>query len=287
MNQQVTQQGGSQAEPRADASVHSDHMALWNRVKTTPASATKPANVNGQTITSIDTIHMIQMATKEFGPMGIGWGYSIDEERFDQGAPVADAQGAVIGHEHTHTIRMTLWFKLGGERGEVTQYGHTRAIYRTNKGTWMTDGEAPKKSTSDAMKKCLSLLGFSADIFSGLYDDQGYVAERRTQERLEKSDNFDAELERLRQEFKAWLESQRKMLQHQLPHPRSIQLAGDKALNQLSDRASMARLDESTTGVARKQLQDAMQLGIERVTSAKQAEKDAQAEQQPQESTHG
>ncbi len=262
-------------------------MALWERVKTTPESATKEATVGGQKITSIDTIHMIQMATKEFGPMGIGWGYSIDEERFDQGAPVTDTQGAVIGHELTHTIRMKLWYKLSGERGEVEQYGHTRAVYRTNKGTWMTDGEAPKKSTSDAMKKCLSLLGFSADIFSGLYDDQGYVAARRTEERLAKSDNLDAELDRLRQEFKGWLESQRKMLQHQLPHPRSIQLAGDKALNQLSDRASIARLDDATTSVARKQLQDAMQQGIERVTSAKQAERQAQTEQQPQESNHG
>ncbi|KAA0020753.1 hypothetical protein F0A16_02900 [Salinicola corii] len=271
----------------AGAQQPGSHMALWERVKTTPESATKEATVGGQKITSIDTIHMIQMATKEFGPMGIGWGYSIDEERFDQGAPVTDAQGTVIGHEQTHTIRMKLWYKLNGERGEVEQYGHTRAVYRTNKGTWMTDGEAPKKSTSDAMKKCLSLLGFSADIFSGLYDDQGYVAARRTEERLAKSDNLDAELDRLRQEFKGWLESQRKMLQHQLPHPRSIQLAGDKALNQLSDRASIARLDDATTGVARKQLQDAMQQGIERVTSAKQAERQAQTAQQPQESNHG
>lgn len=284
MNQQVT---ASQAEPRADAVANGDHMALWDRVKTTPASATKPANINGQTITSIDTIHMTRMATREFGPIGIGWGYSIDVDRLDQGAPVIDGQGAVIGYEQTHTIRMTLWYKLNGERGEVEQYGHTRAVYRTNKGTWMTDGEAPKKSTSDAMKKCLSLLGFSADIFSGLYDDQGYVEARRTEERLERSDNFDAELEQLRQEFKSWVERQCDMFREKIPHPRSIEMAGGKALAQLSDRASVARLDDKTVDVARRQLEAAKQYGIDRVVRQKQEERAQHEEQQSKEATHG
>ncbi|WP_110708538.1 hypothetical protein [Salinicola sp. CR57] len=265
-----------------------DHMALWDRVKTTPESATKRANVNGQQITSIDTIHMIRMATREFGPMGIGWGYTIEEERFDQGQPYFDDNGALVAHEQTHTVRLLLWFMHGGQRGEVTQYGHTRAFYKSSMGKWVTDGEAPKKSTSDAMKKCLSLLGFSADIFSGLYDDQGYVEARRTEERLERSDNFDAELDQLRQEFKAWVERQSDMLRNKIPHPRSIEMVGGKALAQLGDRASIARLDEQTVDVARKQLEAAKQYGVDRVMrERKEATLAQNEEQQPQESNHG
>lgn len=265
-----------------------DHMALWDRVKTTPESATKEATVGGQKIRAIDTIHMIQMATREFGPMGIGWGYNIDDERFDQGAPVTDSQGAILGHDQTHTIRMTLWFKHGSDRGEVTQYGHTRAIYRTTMGKWVTDGEAPKKSTSDAMKKCLSLLGFAADVFSGLYDDNGYVELRKTEERLEQSDNFDAELDRLRQEFKSWVERQCEMFREKIPHPRSIEMAGDKALAQLSDRASVARLDDQTVDVARRQLEAAKQYGVDRVMRERKEAKRAQNEEQkPEEQNNG
>ncbi|WP_162619419.1 Rad52/Rad22 family DNA repair protein [Salinicola peritrichatus] len=239
MNQQVTHAGGSQASACA-----ADHMALWKQVEKTPTTATKQANVNGQSITAIDTMHMIRLATQVFGPMGLGWGYGIDEERFDQGAPVIDPQtGSLIAHEQTHTIRLTLWYKWHGERGEVTQYGHTRAVYRTNKGTWMTDGEAPKKSVSDAMKKCLSCLGFAADIFSGLFDDQGYRAVREAETRLAAADDFDSELQKYRDEYADWLKRECTTLREKIPHPRSIQMAGEAILNRIRDRASVARVD--------------------------------------------
>ncbi|WP_204352584.1 hypothetical protein [Salinicola halophilus] len=263
------------------------HMALWDRVKTTPESATKEATVGGQKIRAIDTVHMIRMATREFGPMGIGWGYSIDDERFDQGAPVIDEKGALIGHEQTHTIRMTLWFMHDNQRGEVTQYGHTRAIYRTTMGKWITDGEAPKKSTSDAMKKCLSLLGFAADVFSGLYDDTGYVEARKTEERLEKSEDLDAELDRLRQEFKTWAGNQSEMLREKIPHPRSIAMAADKALSQLDDRARVARVDDHTRQIVRKQIEDAAKYGTERVVSEREEAKRVAQTNQPEEATNG
>ena len=36
--------------------------------------------------------------------------------------------------------------------------------------------DAPKKSATDGMVKCLSMLGFAGDIFSGQWDDSKYVA---------------------------------------------------------------------------------------------------------------
>ncbi|WP_339118841.1 hypothetical protein [Halomonas sp. BMC6] len=44
--------------------------------------------MDGQQITTLDAMHVIELATKVFGPMGIGWGYRIENERFDLGAPV-------------------------------------------------------------------------------------------------------------------------------------------------------------------------------------------------------
>ncbi|STA84146.1 Uncharacterised protein [Citrobacter youngae] len=45
--------------------------------------------------TSINGTYMTMIATREFGPKGIGWGVDILEERFDDGAPITrTAKGA-------------------------------------------------------------------------------------------------------------------------------------------------------------------------------------------------
>jgi hypothetical protein len=39
----------------------------------------------------------------------------------------------------------------------------------------MVDEDAGKKSVTDGMVKCLSMIGFAGDIFSGRWDDSNYV----------------------------------------------------------------------------------------------------------------
>lgn len=252
-------------------SENTDHLALWGKVEKTPPSATKKANINGQSITAIDTMHMVHLATRQFGPMGLGWGYEIVEERYDEGAPIFDAKyQAVLGHESTHTILLKLWYRWNGEKGEVSQYGHTRYVYRTNKGTWMTDNEAPKKSLSDAMKKCLSLLGFAADIFTGLFDDQDYVAIRQAEERISKADDADAEIQKSRDEFQEWVKRESHTLENSIPYPSSIQKALQSILQRLPDKASMARVDPAK---AHQILSAAAERGIERTVAARKAQK--------------
>ncbi|MDR5859438.1 hypothetical protein FZZ93_05625 [Halomonas eurihalina] len=255
---------------------NTDHLALWHQVEKTPTNVVKQANVNGQQITAIDTMHMIRLATQVFGPMGLGWGYQIEEERYDQGAPILDPQtGEVKAHELTHTVRLMLWYRWQGEKGEVTQFGHTRAVYRTNKGSWMTDGEAPKKSVSDAMKKCLSLLGFAADIFTGMFDDQDYRAAREAETRIAKAEDADAEIERYRQEYQDWLHRECDTLRNKIPHPRSIQLAAERILQRVPDKASMARVD-GAKGAA--MIQKAAEEGIERAKAERQQQTEQEAE---------
>lgn len=250
------------------------HLAIWQQVEKTPTTSVKPANVNGQNITAIDTIHMVKLATKVFGPAGIGWGYRIDVDRFDQGAPVL-LKETVIGHEQTHTCQLTLWYEWEGKRGEVTHFGHTRAVYMTSKGKFITDNEAPKKSVTDAMKKCLSQLGFAADIYTGLFDDVGYRQIREAETRLEAAEDFDAELQKYRDEYTNWLQRECDALRTKISHPRSIQLAADRMLQSLNDRASVARVDpDRGSQMIRKAAED----GIERVHAERQ--------QQHEEATH-
>ena len=182
------------------------NMNIWSQVEKTAPEATKAAKVNGQQITSISGHHMVKRATEVFGPVGIGWGWTVAEERFDQGGEIRNDKGEIIGHEVGHTIRIKLWFMQDDKRGELEQYGCTPFTYKSKWGV-TTDTEAPKKSLTDAIKKGLAMLGFSADIFLGMYDDRDYVAERQAEAALEQAENKEVEIERQKQERLDWLKA--------------------------------------------------------------------------------
>lgn len=173
-----------------------DNLALWQQVDKTDTTATKTANQGGRQQTSIDGYWMIRRATALFGPLGIGWGYEILEERWDQGAPIVVQVGETLNTVTglTHTTKLRLWYTLNGQTGELVQYGHTPALYRSKHGA-SDDGEAPKKSLMDAIKKSLSMLGFCADVFMGQFDDREYREQLETEQALAKAENRDAEIE--------------------------------------------------------------------------------------------
>jgi hypothetical protein len=149
---------------------------------------------------------MVKMATLQFGPIGKGWGYDIVEERLDDTGPIFDKEtNAILNQGKTHTIRLRLWYKIGEEKCSVEHFGHTKYIYKSKYGVTV-DEEAPKKSLTDALKKCLSMLGFSADIFLGEYDNKHYVDEQRDREALEKTDNKIEELAKQEKERAEWVD---------------------------------------------------------------------------------
>jgi hypothetical protein len=49
---------------------------------------------------------MTMLATREFGPKGIGWGVEIQEERFDNGAPITRKVKGSDGNETWEIILM-------------------------------------------------------------------------------------------------------------------------------------------------------------------------------------
>lgn len=187
----------------------STNMQIWEKVCTTDTRYTKPAEVGGQKITSLNGTAMIMKATEVFGPVGIGFGWSVIEERFDEGAEMVSGEGdkrLVLGRELNHTIKIRFWFELDGKRGEIEQYGCTRYLYKSKFGT-TTDGEAPKKSLTDAIKKSLSMLGFSADVFLGMFDDAEYVNQLKDEELIEQAEDQEAEKARQQQERLDYIKS--------------------------------------------------------------------------------
>ncbi len=186
------------------------NMAIWDKVSKTDTSATKTSNQGGRQQTSIDGYWMIKKATEVFGMVGIGWGWDVIEERWDDGAmiPIKQDDGTTrLEQSKTHTIKIKLWFVQDGKRGEVTQYGHTQAIYKSKWGV-SDDGEAPKKSLMDAIKKSLSMLGFCSDIFMGMFDDREYVEQLQAEQAIAKAEDKDAEIAAKRKDTIEYVERQ-------------------------------------------------------------------------------
>ena len=132
----------------------SDNMKLWNAVAKTDPAHTKHVKQRGG-FTSVNAQYQVMQATKQFGPIGEGWGYICGEPKFT---------------ETLILMPVTIWHG-SRENSFGPIYGGAEITGKR------VDSDAPKKAMTDAITKGLSQLGFSADIFLGLYDDNKYVAE--------------------------------------------------------------------------------------------------------------
>ena len=143
-----------------------DNKALWNTVFMTDPKAVKPITGKQYNGNSPKPYWLIDRATEVFGPVGIGWGCTVKSERFER----------LSETDVLHVAVVSVWYVFDGKRSETfDQMGGTKAAYRTAKGSLMVDEDAGKKSVTDGMVKCLSMIGFAGDIFSGRWDDSKYV----------------------------------------------------------------------------------------------------------------
>jgi len=199
-----------------------DNMKLWQSVCVTDPKAVKPITGKQYKGNSPKPYWVIQRATEVFGPCGLGWGVKILSERFER-----------FGDEALHIAHVMVWYMQDGKRCEIEQMGQTRASYISAAGKHIVDEDAPKKSATDGMVKCLSMLGFAGDIFSGQWDDSKYVAwaaeETKRREMPTITEKQAADVVALIQEvgadkvaFLAWVE---KMAGHPVPTEQDIPAA--------------------------------------------------------------
>lgn len=152
------------------------NLDLWDKVRTPDPKFTKTFNRGGGFKgTATNTQYLVRLATEQFGPNGTGWGVAITDEKFVEGHTISEAGDKTI----IHIVRGYVWYMAEGEKHQTSeQFGQTTFVGANKYGVF-TDEEAPKKSVTDMMLKCLSLLGFSADVFMGLWDDNKYVNDAR------------------------------------------------------------------------------------------------------------
>ena len=133
-----------------------DNLKLWNAVEKTNPAHTKEVKL-GRTITAIDPYRQIKNATEQFGPAGEGWGWSVVDTKFLPTNEVA--------------CLVRVWH--GTPDKYIEQWGQN-GLYM-DKAENKKDTDCMKKSVTDGLTKCLSMMGFNADIFLGKFEDNKYV----------------------------------------------------------------------------------------------------------------
>nr|DAI63397.1 MAG TPA: exonuclease VIII [Caudoviricetes sp.] len=192
-----------------------DNLDIWRRVMRTDPQYTKPLDIGGFKATTITAEYMFMRATEIFGPAGKGWGYKVMEEKMIPGAPMTeaiyekdkfvrmtvlrDADGSLV-YEQNHSIKIDFWYRTENGISSIEAYGATPYLYKATKRI-VSDGEVLKKSLTDAIKKALSMLGFSADVYLGWYDNANYTQENKAEFDLKNASETAEDAARLRQEF--------------------------------------------------------------------------------------
>ncbi|HHS3623314.1 TPA: hypothetical protein ACSEXO_003524 [Proteus mirabilis] len=194
-----------------------NNLSIWKKVQRTDPRFTKPLEGVGFTGTSINSTYMFMRATEIFGPIGEGWGYEVLEEKFIDGKPLLepvldernkqvatrflrDSDGSLFC-EQNHSIKIRFWYIIECEtRGEFESYGATPYRYQTNYGI-KVDGEVIKKSLTDAIKKALSMLGFSSDVFMGMHDNPEYIVINKLEFEIKNASEKAEDITRIRKEL--------------------------------------------------------------------------------------
>lgn len=179
----------------------SQNLKLWKSVDTTDLSYTKHVNQRGG-YTAISPQYQLMIATEQFGAYGAGFGLCRSEMSFE----LFESTGIVIH-------KAVFFYLLDGKRYEFPLTNAIEAAKTTKNGRYV-DTDFAKKVETNTVSKALSKLGFNADVFMGLHEDQSYIAELQNELAIQKADDKDAEIVRQRNEHEDWKQCELDAYQH-------------------------------------------------------------------------
>jgi len=143
---------------------------IWDNLEKTNPKYTKGfQKAGGNSGTSINPTYVYKKLTQQFGPCGIGWGYEEISSEYVEGQHTYNSK---TDKQIIHVVKINLWH--GSKENTIMGVGTTTFV-GTNKHGLFTDEEFYKKSVTDALTNAAKMIGCSADIFMGLYDDNKYV----------------------------------------------------------------------------------------------------------------
>lgn len=143
----------------------------WDKLAVPPKTALKPivaGRLKGKS--DINPQWRIQAMTETFGPVGIGWTYSIDKLWTEPGSDGQVCAFAIV------TVRV----KDGEVWSEPVQgVGGAMLVEKERSGLYTSD-EAFKMATTDALSVALKAFGVAAEVYLGNLDGSKYGRQPQT-----------------------------------------------------------------------------------------------------------
>ena len=144
-----------------------NNLVVWDAVKDVPKQAQKniaAGRLKGMTDISPQWRYLVM--TQTFGPIGIGWKFTIDRQWLEDGS---DDQRCAM-------TNISLYVKHEGEwSAAINGTGGSAFIAKESRGLYTSD-EAYKMSLTDALSVAMKMLGVGAVIYSAGNDYSKYSA---------------------------------------------------------------------------------------------------------------
>lgn len=140
-----------------------ENLRLWKSVDKTPPNMTKLVSYGKRKYTTIDPQWQLRVATALWGPYGDRWGMRNLEYRF---IDIHDRDEKRTFMTSSVVLKAEFFYPVNGK--EVS-------FEILNDDKWTSGDDTLKKLITNTRSKALSMLGFSADVFLGKFDDAKYV----------------------------------------------------------------------------------------------------------------
>lgn len=138
-----------------------DTMQLWNSVRTTDVKFTKSASNGRFSFTNIDPTYQLRRATELWGPYGDKWGlFDLKWTTLQAEHPILMLEGTFVCTTVDNDVSFPIAVDMKLKAGD----------------------DCCKKLVTSAISKSLSRLGFSADVYLGMFDDVAYVEDLKTRQ---------------------------------------------------------------------------------------------------------
>lgn len=180
---------------------------VWKQVEIVPRLATsviEGGRLRG--MTSINPVWKIKTMTEIFGQCGVGWKYSIEDERYH-----------AVGDEEFYTVKISLQYQVEDKWSEPLYGVGTSKIRGKEKNGFFNDTNYAKKAITSALSTPFKLLGFGANIYfqEGDKEDQPDDENSTVVANREESDDRD-ERDKLIKQIERMLENLTPPQQHQV-----------------------------------------------------------------------